>query len=73
MEDHLFSIKKYGKRSWAINLIMISLRGLPSGKDWILHWHRLASRLLMYGGREIADIYIEKNISIGVLFPINNN
>ena len=73
MEDHLFSVKKYGKRSWAINLIMISLWGLPSGKDWILHWHRLASRLFIYGGREIADIYIEKNKSKGVLFPINNN
>ena len=73
LEDHLFSVKKYGKRSWAINLIMISLWGLPSGKDWILHWHRLASRLFIYGGREIADIYIEKNKSVGVLFPINNN
>ena len=59
LEDHLFSVKKYGKkRSWAINLIMLSLWGLPSGKDWILHWHRLASRLFIYGGREIVDIYI---------------
>ena len=58
LEARLFSVRMYGKRSWAINLIMISRWGLPSGKDWILHWHMLASRLLIYEGREIADIYI---------------
>ena len=73
MEDCLFSVRMYGKRSWGINLIMISWWGLPSGKDWILHWHMLASRLLIYEGREIAYIYIEKNKSMVVLFPINNN
>ena len=79
LEARLFSVRMYGKRSWAINLIMISWWGLPSGKDWILYWHMLASRLLIYEGREIADIYIyiyiyiEKNKSMVVLFPINNN
>ena len=58
LEARLFSVRMYGKRSWAINLIMISLWGLPSGKDWILHWHMLASRLLIYEGIEIVDIYI---------------
>ena len=58
LEDRLFSVRMYGKRSWAINLIMISWWGLPSGKDWMLHWHMLASRLLIYEGIEIVDIYI---------------
>ena len=70
MEEHLFSVKKYGKRSWAINLIMISWWGLPSGKDWILHWHRLASRLLIYGGRKIVDIYIYTHTHINTYIYI---